>query len=476
MEGTKYSVEEASKELDLTPQQIRNLCRTQKIYAERIGKVWVINDTEVELYKSKSSSGHVNDRETINGKCEPNTLNFRNPIALSFFSGAMGLDIGLERAGFKTLLACEVDKSCRKTIIKNKPEIALIGDIRNYTSQEIRSKAGLTSNDEIDLVIGGPPCQAFSTAGKRKGFEDERGNVFLTFVNLIVELKPRFAVIENVRGILSAPLKHRSHEERGSEFPPLSLEEKKGGALLHILNVLKKGGYEVSFNLYNTANFGTPQKRERVIIIASRQGKKAPYLKPTHSENGEYGLPKWKTFREAIQALNKVGDRHLNFPDKRIKYYKMLKSGQNWRDLPDDIQKEALGKSYFSEGGRTGFLRRLDWDKPSPTLVTHPAMPATDLAHPEEDRPLSINEYKRIQQFPDEWHIEGTLVEQYKQIGNAVPVGLGKAIGDLLINQMSEGEKIETFSNFKYSRYNFTTEKNWEEMVVKEMGQLKIGL
>ncbi|WP_373495780.1 DNA cytosine methyltransferase [Aquiflexum sp.] len=476
MDSTKYSVEEASKELDLTPQQVRNLCRNQKIYAERFGKVWILNEAALEDYKSKSNSGYVNDRESLASNSDFDTLQFKNPIALSFFSGAMGLDIGLERAGFKTLLACEVDKSCRKTITKNKPEIALIGDIRNYTSQDIRSKAGLSSTDEIDLVIGGPPCQAFSTAGKRKGFEDERGNVFLTFVNLIVELNPRFAVIENVRGILSAPLKHRPHEERGASFPPLSLEERKGGALLHVLNILKKNGYVVSFNLYNTANFGTPQKRERVIIIASREGKKIPYLQPTHSENGEYGLPKWKTFREAIQGLDKLGDRHLNFPEKRIKYYKMLKPGQNWRDLPDDIQKEALGKTYYSEGGRTGFLRRLDWDKPSPTLVTHPAMPATDLAHPEEDRPLSINEYKRIQQFPDDWEIEGTLLEQYKQIGNAVPVGLGKAIGDLLINQMSQDKKLEPYTNFRYSRYNYTNEKHWEEMVVKEMGQLEIGL
>lgn len=476
MKRTNYSIEEASKELDLTPQQVRNLCRSNKIYAERIGRVWMLNDVAVEEYKSKTNAGVVDDRDTKRFEKDEELIKFNKPIALSFFSGAMGLDIGLEKAGFKTILACEVDKSCRKTISKNKPDIALIGDIRNYSAAEIRSKAGLGTSDEIDLVIGGPPCQAFSTAGKRMGFEDQRGNVFLNFIELIIDLNPKFAVIENVRGILSAPLKHRPHEERGSGFPPLSLEEKKGGALLHILSILKKGGYEVSFNLYNSANFGTPQKRERVIIIASRDGKKVPYLRPTHSENGEFGLPKWVTFREAVHGLNRSGDRHLNFPEKRVKYYKMLGPGQNWRDLPEEVQKEALGKSYYSEGGRTGFLRRLDWEKPSPTLVTHPAMPATDLAHPDEDRPLSIFEYKRIQQFPDEWQIEGTLLEQYRQIGNAVPVGLGKAIGELLINRLRQNENLKPINNFKFSRYNFTSDKNWEEMIVKETGQLKIGI
>lgn len=453
MDSTLVTIKEAAKKLDLTPQQVRNLCRENKLYAEKVGNSWVLEEQLVLDYMAKNSCGKTDDKVKTNVENDGLGLRFSKPIAVSFFTGAMGLDLGIEKAGFKTLLACEIDKACRKTIVRNKPDIALIGDIRNYSASDIRARAGLLSDDDIDLVVGGPPCQAFSTAGRRKGFEDERGNVFLTFLDRIIELNPKFAVIENVRGILSASYKLSSM--KGFEEPI------KGGALKHIIDVLQKAGYGVSFNLYNAANFGTPQKRERVIIIASRDGGKLPYLLPTHSEKGHYGLPNWLTFEDAVQGLSKTGLKHMNFPEKRLKYYRMLEPGQNWKNLPEDLQKEALGKSYYSGGGKTGFLRRLAWDKPSPTLVTHPAMPATDLAHPEEDRPLSIEEYKRIQQFPDNWFIEGSLVEQYRQVGNAVPVGLGRAVGDLIIKAMNN-ENIPVFNNFKYSRYVNTNDKDWE--------------
>ena len=400
MKGTKLTIKEAATKLDLTPQQVRNLCRYDKLPSKKLGSSWILNESEVEYYKSTNSCGKTEDKN-LSQSNNSNSISFNEPIALSFFTGAMGLDLGIEKAGFKTLLACEVDKASRKTITRNKPDIALIGDIRDYTAEEIREKAGLGANDEIDLVVGGPPCQAFSTAGKRKGFEDERGNVFLTFIDRILELRPKYAVIENVRGILSAPLSHRPHNQRGSEFQDLNFSELKGGALLNIVNILRDNGYGISFNLYNAANFGTPQKRERVIILASRTGEKLPYLTPTHSENGEFGLPKWKSFRNAVSNMKTDSENHVNFPEKRLKYYRMLGPGEYWKNLPIETQKEAMGKSFYSGGGKTGFFRRLAWDKPSPTLVTHPAMPATDLAHPEKNRPLSIEEYKRIQQFPD---------------------------------------------------------------------------
>lgn len=476
MKSTKITIKQAAKKLNLSNQQVRNLCRYGKIEAEKFGNSWLVEEENVNYYRSVNPCGNVDDQELSKEQLE--TFNdFKPPIVLSFFSGAMGLDIGIEKAGFKTILACEVDKACRKTISRNKPDIALIGDLREYSAFQIREKAGLSQNDNIDLIIGGPPCQAFSTAGKRQGFEDERGNVFLTFLDRIIELNPSYAVIENVRGILSAPLKHRPQNQRGKDFPRLTKEEVNGGALMHIIDRLRDAGYGVSFNLYNSANFGTPQKRERVIIIASRDGKKLPYLQPTHSENGEYGLEKWKSFREAVDGLEGTNMKHLNFPEKRLKYYRLLKPGQYWKHLPENLQMEALGKSFFSQGGKTGFLRRLDWDKPAPTLVTHPAMPATDLAHPEEERPLSIEEYKRIQQFPDSWIIEGSLVEQYKQIGNAVPVGLGKAVGELIINEIKGNtEQKPSRKYFKYSRYTKTDDRGWEENFKKSIIQYEIQL
>jgi DNA (cytosine-5)-methyltransferase 1 len=382
-------------------------------------------------------------------------------LALSFFTGAMGLDLGLERAGISTVLASEIDEPTRKTIAGNRPGIELIGDLRNYTAKEIRRLAKLPPKREIDLVFGGPPCQAFSTAGKRQAFEDQRGNVFLKFIDLILDLQPRYAVIENVRGLLSAPLAHRPHSHRGHTFPPLTSTEERGGALSFILEMLRVGGYEVSFNLYNSANFGAPQIRERVVVLCSRDGQRLPYLSPTHSRDDQFRLKPWRTFREVTSTLPKTPCDHVRFPEKRLRFYRMLKEGQNWRDLPEELQHEALGNSYFSGGGKTGFLRRLAWDKPSPTLVTHPAMPATDLAHPEEDRPLSVQEYKRLQEFPDSWKVVGSLTDQYRQLGNAVPTSLGLAIGKLLLAH-DAGRKIKNIPEFPYSRYRGTDETSWQ--------------
>ena len=379
--------------------------------------------------------------------------------ALSFFSGAMGLDLGLEMSGLEVKLCCEIDKYARETIRSNRPEVPILENIEDYSAEQVRDLAGLNVGEEIDLVVGGPPCQAFSTAGKRKGFNDCRGNVFLKYLELALELRPRAIVIENVRGLLSCPMEHRPHDMRGAGHPPLGDDELRGGALNFVLSQLRSAGYGYSFNLYNSANFGTPQIRERVIVVCVRDGTAPPYLQPTHSEHGTNGLPKWRTFRSAVKNI--CQHTHLDFPDKRLRYYRMLKAGQNWRDLPEKTQKEALGKSFYGGGGKTGFLRRLAWDKPSPTLVTHPAMPATDLAHPVEDRPLSIQEYKRVQEFPDDWYLGGPLIEQYKQIGNAVPISLGAAVGRL-VRAMLEGRQLESFPGFEYSRYKNTNNVEWE--------------
>ena len=393
--------------------------------------------------------------------------------ALSFFSGALGLDLGLEQEGIEILLASEIDKRCCETIRANKPNVSLIGDIRNYNAYDIVKAGGLKSFDQVDLIVGGPPCQAFSTAGKRKGFEDERGNVFLKYLDLICEIKPRFAVIENVRGLLSAPLNHRPHSLRGKGFAPLEETELKGGALLYILGRLREAGFGVSFNLYNSANFGAPQVRERVVILCSANGDTLPFLIPTHHETGKNGLKPWRTVEETLKSLPKAPCDFIKFPEKRLKYYRLLKSGQNWKCLPKELQKEAMGNSFYAGGGKTGFLRRLAWNKPSPTLVTNPAMPATDLAHPTEDRPLSVQEYKRIQEFPDNYFIAGSILDQYRQIGNAVPLSLGKAIGRML-NQSYQGNTFASMDSFEYSRYKNTDHISWEAAIRAEMsGQQK---
>lgn len=455
--STHLSTKEASFMLKISEQHVRTLCRDKQLQAIRVGRSWIIDQNSVKEYGFLSAHVVAEDHPAyINKK---NNKQKKKPIALSFFSGAMGLDLGLEKAGFNIRLACENDKFCRQTIALNKPDIALLGDINDYSVSDILKNAGLTSKDDIDLIVGGPPCQAFSTAGKRNGLNDERGNVFLKYLDIALEIKPKYIVIENVRGLLSCPMQHRPHDKRGTKFPDLSLDELRGGALNFILDRLRSSNYSYSFNLYNSANFGTPQVRERVIIVCSRDGKNPPYIVPTHSQNGEFGLPKWRTFKNAVQNIKEC--THLNFPEKRLQYYKLLKNGQNWKNLPIDLQKKALGKSFEAGGGKTGFLRRLAWDKPSPTLVTHPAMPATDLAHPEKDRPLSLEEYKRIQEFSDTWKLAGPLIQQYKQVGNAVPLSLGNALGKLIISLINN-ENIPSFPEFKFSRYRKTTSIEWE--------------
>ena len=384
--------------------------------------------------------------------------------ALSFFSGAMGLDIGLEKAGIDVILACESEKFIRETIKLNRPKIKVLEDINNYSAKEIRKEAGLKPKEKIDLIVGGPPCQAFSTAGKRLSINENRGVVFLKYLELIKELNPTYFVIENVRGLLSVPLKHVPHNKRDRK---LKVAEEKGGTLNYILNYLNKIGYKVSFNLYNSANFGTPQTRERIVIIGNKD-EKLPYLSPTHSQYGEFGLKPWNTFKSAVKGLHNIKHDHVNFPKSRLKYYRKLKDGQNWRNLSLKLQKEALGKSFYSGGGKTGFLRRLAWNKPSPTLVTDPMMPATDLCHPVEDRPLSIQEYKRVQEFPDNWKLSGSIRNQYKQIGNAVPVSLGRAIGKLIMQHMLK-KKIRVINNFKYSRYLNTSDQDWQNSINKKV-------
>ena len=234
-----------------------------------------------------------------------------------------------------------------------------------------------------------------------------------------------------------------------------------GSTLFYIKKKLETAGYNVTFNLYNSANFGSPQIRERVVITCTKSPNPVPYLRPTHSNEEVFGLERWRTFRDAVAGLDPARCDHIDFSEKRLKYIKMLKPGENWRNLPKELQPEAMGNSYHLGGGKTGFYRRLDWDSPSPTVVTHPAMPATELAHPTENRPLSIQEYKRIQEFPDDWVIEGCLLDKYKQIGNAVPVGLGRAIGRTIAAHR-QGVETAAPEGFPYSRYKGTSDHEFE--------------
>ena len=380
---------------------------------------------------------------------------------ISLFSGAMGLDLGIEKAGFKIRVCVEKDKWAAQTIRANTSIPVIERDINDVPTDEILAAAGIGRQD-VTLVIGGPPCQAFSTAGKQKGFADFRGNVMLQYLRVVRDIMPEFFIMENVRGLQSAKL--NSVPAEYAEYEPI--KDVKGSAFHFMVAEFRKLGYSISHALLNAANYGVPEKRERIVVIGHR-GERVPIPSPTHSENGEFGTKKWNTLRSCIGDMEHRTDLHYTELRKRSRpYMKILKEGQNWRNLPEDMAMQAMGKAYFLSGGKTGFLRRLKFDESSPTLVTSPTMSATLLCHPTQLRPLSIEEYARTQQFPDSWTFNGRLETIYKQIGNAVPVGLGQAVGQQIMRfingQTSANE--EARNKIPYSRYKNTTYRDFAIM------------
>ncbi len=380
---------------------------------------------------------------------------------ISLFSGAMGLDLGIEKVGFKIRVCVEKDKWAAQTIRANTSIPVIERDINDVHTDEILAAAGIGRQD-VTLVIGGPPCQAFSTAGKQKGFADFRGNVMLQYLRVVRDIMPEFFIMENLRGLQSAKL--NSVPAEYAEYEPI--KDVKGSAFHFMVAEFRKLGYSISHALLNAANYGVPEKRERIVVIGHR-GERVPIPSPTHSENGELGTKKWNTLRNCIGDMEHRTDLHYTELRKRSRpYMKILKEGQNWRNQPEDMAMQAMGKAYFLSGGKTGFLRRLKFDESSPTLVTSPTMSATLLCHPTQLRPLSIEEYARTQQFPDSWTFNGRLETIYKQIGNAVPVGLGQAVGQQIMRfingQTSANE--EARNKIPHSRYKNTTDRDFAIM------------
>jgi DNA (cytosine-5)-methyltransferase 1 len=359
--------------------------------------------------------------------------------AISFFTGAGGLDIGLHQAGFDIKLSLELEKTYCETLRTNHPDWNVVqGDIMDLNKQMVYDLAGLDPNTEIDLFAGGSPCQSFSTAGNRQAFGDVRGQAMLKYADLISEVKPKYFILENVKGLLSAALKHRPLNQRGKNFPPLEPDEEPGSALRYVLDRFK--GYKIQYKLINSADHGIPQARERVFMIGSKISpnvfRNYSFPEPTHSKIGANGKRPWRTVGEVLFHLEQQNIEHhyMSYSEERLRYMRMIPAGGgNWRNLPDDVVQEAMGGAYTSGGGKVGFFRRVNVDKPAPTLLTSPAQKSTNIGHPFEDRPLSIEEYLAIQEFPEGYQVAGKLSDQYTQIGNAVPVRLGKVIGESIL-------------------------------------------
>ena len=361
-----------------------------------------------------------------------------NRDVISLFSGAMGLDIGLGKAGLNVVIGQDFDAACVETMQANGHKV-LDGDIRETQPEQLLNKTGLSVGEPF-LICGGPPCQPFSTAGKRLGINDPRGSLFMDFIRMINYIRPRFFVMENVKGIMSAPLKHVPLLERDENDP----KQKLGTVLDVILSEFDKVGYKTVYGVLDAVNYGVPQFRERFVIIGSRDNEDIFLPIPTHfqmHQNKEY---LWQTVRSAIADLEQDKGECATLSEERLKFLKMVPEGGNWRDLPKDIIPIAMGGAYKSGGGKVGFYRRLSYDQPSPTVVTSPVQKATMMCHPTQNRPLSVQEYARIQQFPDNWVFRGTTAAKYRQIGNAVPVGLAEAIGKSVISVADKEAVVKT--------------------------------
>lgn len=376
------------------------------------------------------------------------TQDQKRPV-ISLFSGAMGLDLGLESAGLDIAVALECNSFPVATIKRNRPSLPLIANsIETVSSEEVLDAAELAPGEAF-AVVGGPSCQVFSTAGRRRSFSDPRSTMFEHFVRVVRDARPEFFVMENVRGLLSAAVRHRPLKQRGPGYPRLTEDEQLGSAFRVVAETLRNLGYYCVFDVLNAADYGVPQTRLRLVIIGSRDGRKLRMPRATHNAEGTQGLATWRTLGQALESLNENDPDYYPFCPSKERYMKLVPEGGNWRQLPEELKKEALGSAFSSWGGRSGFFRRLSRERPCPALTTRPDSKATVLCHPTELRPLTVGEYARIQQFPDDWIFEGSVRKKYEQVGNAVPVGLGAAIGAALVAASHRGVNQDRLGRFE---------------------------
>ncbi|PHN04229.1 DNA cytosine methyltransferase [Flavilitoribacter nigricans] len=355
---------------------------------------------------------------------------------ISLFSGAMGLDLGLEQCGFEPVICVENNSSAVETIKANRPKIKVFSESVIDFSVNTLDTLGIKKED-IELVAGGPPCQAFSVFGKRLGLNDVRGQMTFEFLRVVKEVQPKIFLMENVRGLLSMPLIPRKNAPKEIDNEYL----KKGSLLKTLISDFNKIGYSVDCYVVNSVNYGAPQVRERVLLIGNKFGLESKFPKPRYSNRKQDKLPCFKTLGDIIGPDSGFVDpcpEVLNFSPRKLKYLSMIPEGGNWRSLPVDIQKESMGKSWYLKGGRSAYWRKLSFDFPSPTVVTMPNHAGTSMCHPTKLRAITIGEAAAIQEFPRDWEFKGTTSEKFKQIGNAVPVRLGVVAGEVIKNLIND--------------------------------------
>lgn len=326
------------------------------------------------------------------------------PTTIELFAGAGGLALGIEKAGFDTISLVEVDKDAADTLKCNRPNWNVIcDDIANISCLDLEEYFGIKKG-ELDLLSGGAPCQSFSYAGKRLGLEDARGTLFYHYAMFLEKLQPKMFLFENVKGLLT-------HD--------------KGRTYQTILDIFEKAGYTITksqIKVLNAWDYGVAQKRERLITIGIRNDL---------VDKIKFDFPAPHKYKPVLRdiLLDCPKSEGTPYSEYKRKIFELVPPGGYWRDIPEDVAKEYMKSCWYMEGGRTGILRRLSLDEPSLAVLTSPSQKQTDRCHPLEARPFTIRENARCQSFPDDWQFCGSIGQQYKQVGNAVPVNLAYEIG-----------------------------------------------
>jgi DNA (cytosine-5)-methyltransferase 1 len=373
----------------------------------------------------------------------------RQPTAIDLFSGAGGISLGLINAGFNVLLGSDIDEACAKTHKRNFPRVPFLQrDIEALSAREILDAAGLEPG-ELDLLIGGPPCQGFSIIGQRELW-DPRNGLFKKFLQIARDLRPKALVIENVSGLATL---------------------NKGAVLRDIGQSCAEAGYAIDCAELLAAQYGVPQMRWRMFFIGWRfdLAKRGGFPKPTHGRRGIGDLvpnrtivPEdtkgFVTIKDAIGDLPAIEagesvDRYTRKPRtafqkemredapatlanhyaarlsrQNMERLRVLKPGQDWRSLPHDLLPAGMQRALRKDHTRR--YRRMQWDGIARSIITRFRDPKSgEYIHPEQHRTISIREAARIQSFPDWFVFEGNLSQQYDQVGNAVPPLLARAVG-----------------------------------------------
>jgi len=342
------------------------------------------------------------------------------PSVVSIFSGAGGLDLGLEAAGFETKFATDIDHHSCESLRRNKEAAKLLGkpflqnavirevDVRELQGSEILQSIGLDKG-QIDLLAGGPPCQAFSVFGKRLGREDSRGQLVYHYIRLLAELQPRSFVLENVYGLLTV--------EGGEIFKDLV---KKLGSPARGLK------YKISVHRVNAMKYGVPQSRDRVFIIGSRDGLEVAEIPNLVSDSPGDKLPPVRVVKDAFRGLPRIGATKISNHTGRVHSQRIIDRYQ--------------GMSFGERDSHTR-INRLDPERPSYTIIVGSDKGGgKGHVHPFEPREVTPRESARVQCFPDWWQFSGTSRHPIRQIGNAVPSLLGYAVGSAILRSIFGAE------------------------------------